>query len=77
VVHEVILADAELEPPQPHLFNMIMRDYEETLQRMENGPHELGDLDDLDDPTKADYNVDEWSLRMEAMIRIESSSLSL
>jgi hypothetical protein len=44
---------------------------------MENGPHELDDLDDLDDPTEADYNVDEWSLRMEAMIRIESSSLSL
>jgi hypothetical protein len=28
VVHEVILADAELELPQPRLFNMIMRDYE-------------------------------------------------
>jgi hypothetical protein len=25
-VHEVILADAEPELPQPHLFNMIMRD---------------------------------------------------
>jgi hypothetical protein len=38
---------------------MIMRDYEESLPRMENGPHEL---DDLDDPTKADYDVDEWFL---------------
>jgi hypothetical protein len=27
VVHEVILADAEPELPQPLLFNMIMRDY--------------------------------------------------
>jgi hypothetical protein len=27
VVHEVILVDTEPEPPQPHLFNMIMRDY--------------------------------------------------
>jgi hypothetical protein len=36
---------------------MIMRDYEESSPKMENGPHELDDLDDL---TKADYNVDEW-----------------
>jgi hypothetical protein len=26
VAHEVILADAKPEPPQPRLFNMIMRD---------------------------------------------------
>jgi hypothetical protein len=57
VAHEVILADAELEPPQPRLFNMIMRDYEESPPRMENGPHELDDLDDL---TEANYNMDEW-----------------
>jgi hypothetical protein len=44
VTHEVILADAEPEPPQPRLFNMIMRDYEESPPRMENGPHELDDL---------------------------------
>jgi hypothetical protein len=31
-----------------------MRDYEESLSRMMN------DLHDLDDPTKADYDVDEW-----------------
>jgi hypothetical protein len=51
VVHEVFLADAEPELLQPHLFNMIMRDYEENPSRMENGLH---DLDDLDDPTEAD-----------------------
>jgi hypothetical protein len=47
VAHEVILADVEPEPPQPHLFNMVMRDYEESSPRMENGPHEMDDLDDL------------------------------
>jgi hypothetical protein len=31
--------------------------YEESLSRMMNGPHELNDLDD---PTEADYDVDEW-----------------
>jgi hypothetical protein len=62
VVLEVILADAELEPPQLRLFNMIMRDFEESPPRMENGPHELDDLDDLDDLTEADYDVDEWFL---------------
>jgi hypothetical protein len=49
VVYEVILTYVEPEPPQPHLFNMIMRDYEESPQRMENDPHDLDDLDDLDD----------------------------
>jgi hypothetical protein len=71
VAREVILVDAEPELPQPHLFNMIMRDYEESPPRMVNGLHELDDLDKLDDPM--------WmsgTLRMEAMIRIESSSLS-
>jgi hypothetical protein len=60
VAHEVILADAEPEPPQPRLFNMIMRDYEESSPRRVNGLHKLDDLDDLDDPIVADYNVDEW-----------------
>jgi hypothetical protein len=32
---------------------MIMRDYEESPPLMVNGPHEL------DDPTEADYDVDE------------------
>jgi hypothetical protein len=60
VVHEVILADAEPKLQQPCLFNMIMWDYEESPPRMVDGPHELDDLDDLDDPTEANYNVDEW-----------------
>jgi hypothetical protein len=64
VAHEVILADAEPEPPQPRLFNMIIRDYEESPPRMENGPHELDDLDDLyeldDDPNEGCFDMDEW-----------------
>jgi hypothetical protein len=60
VVYEVILADVEHELSQPRLFNMIMRDYEESPARMMNDPHELDDLDDLDDPTEANYDVDEW-----------------
>jgi hypothetical protein len=64
VAHEVILVDVEPEPPQPHLFNMIMRDYEENPSRMENGPHELDDLDDLDDlnddPNEGRSDMDEW-----------------
>jgi hypothetical protein len=39
---------------------MIMTDYEERPLRMANGPHELDDLDNLDDSTEADYDVDEW-----------------
>jgi hypothetical protein len=64
VAHEVILADAEPEPPQSHLFNMIMMDYEESPPRMENGPHELDDLGDLydldDDPNEGYSDMDEW-----------------
>jgi hypothetical protein len=41
---------------------MIMRYYEESPSWMENVPHELDDLDNLDDPTEADYDVDEWFL---------------
>jgi hypothetical protein len=59
-VHEVIMADVEPELPQPCLFNMIMKDYEESPPRMVDGSHELDDLYDLDDPTEADYDVDEW-----------------
>jgi hypothetical protein len=58
--HEVILVAAEPELPQPYLFNMIMRDYEESPSRMENSLHELDDLDDLYDPTEANYDMDEW-----------------
>jgi hypothetical protein len=64
VAHEMILADAEPELPQPRLFNMIMRDYEESPPKMENGPHELDDLDglyDLDDDTnEGRSDMDEW-----------------
>jgi hypothetical protein len=60
MAHEVILVDAEPELPLPCLFNMIMRDYEESPSRLENGLHELDDLDNLDDPSEADYEMDEW-----------------
>jgi hypothetical protein len=43
-VHDVILADAEPNLPQPYPFNVLMRDYEESPSRM---------MDDLDDPTEA------------------------
>ncbi len=63
-VHEVILADAESEPLQPRLYIVLMRDYEESPPRMENGPHELDDLDDLydldDDPNEGRSDMDEW-----------------
>jgi hypothetical protein len=63
VVHEVILADVETKPLQSRLFNMIMRDYEESPPRMENGPQELDDLDDLDDledyPNEGHSDMDE------------------
>jgi hypothetical protein len=68
-VHEVVLVDVEPELLQPRLFNMIMWDSEESLPLMMNGPHELDDL-----LTMTWMN---GSLRMEVMIEIESSSLSL
>jgi hypothetical protein len=49
--HEVIMADVELEPSQPRLYNVVMRDYEESPLRT---------MDDLDDLTEADYDVNEW-----------------
>jgi hypothetical protein len=33
---------------------MLVRDYEDIPSRI------LDDLDDLDDPTEADYDMDEW-----------------
>jgi hypothetical protein len=64
VAHEVILVDVVPELPQPRLFNMIMRDYEESPPRMENGLHELDDLDDLydldDEPHEGRSDMDEW-----------------
>jgi hypothetical protein len=63
VAHEVILANTEPQPPQPRLFNMIMRDYEKSPPRIENGPHELDDLGDLydldDDPNEDRSDMDE------------------
>jgi hypothetical protein len=67
VAHLVILLDVEPESPQPCLFNMIMRDYEESPPRIENGLHELDDLDDLynldDDPNEGRSDMDEWFLK--------------
>jgi hypothetical protein len=55
VLHEVILADAEPEMPQPRLYHALMRDFEESLPRM------MDDLDDLDDdPNKGRSDMDEW-----------------
>jgi hypothetical protein len=52
VAHEVILADVEPEMPQPHLYHMLMRDYEESPPRM---------MDDLDnDLNEGRSNMDEW-----------------
>jgi hypothetical protein len=46
------LIDAEPVPPQPRLFIVIMRDYEERLSRV------MDDLDDLNDSTEANNDVD-------------------
>jgi hypothetical protein len=54
VAHEVFLADAEPELLQPCFYNFLLRDYEESPSRM------MDDLHELDDPTEADYDVDEW-----------------
>jgi hypothetical protein len=52
--HEVILADVELEMPQPRLYHALMRDYEENPLRLED------DFDDLDnDPSKDHSDMDE------------------
>jgi hypothetical protein len=51
---EIIVSEAEPEPPHPRLFNILMRDYEESPLRM------VDDLDDLDDRTEGDYDVNKW-----------------
>jgi hypothetical protein len=63
---------------------MIIRDYEESPPRMENGPHELDDLDDLydldDDPNEGCFDMDEWFPKDGSNDRdwvIESKSLCL
>jgi hypothetical protein len=54
VPHEVILADAEPEMPQLHLFHALMGNYEENPLRLED------DFDDLDDDLSEDhYDMDE------------------
>jgi hypothetical protein len=52
--HEVILVDAEADAPQPRLYSVLMRYHKESPSRM------MDDLDDLDDRTKANYDVNEW-----------------
>jgi hypothetical protein len=55
MAHDVILADAEPEMTQLHIYHMLMRDYEESLPRM------MDDLDDLDDdPSEGRSDMDEW-----------------
>jgi hypothetical protein len=51
---EIITPKAEPEPPQPRLYTVLLRDYEESPSRM------IDDLDYLDDPTEADYDMNEW-----------------
>jgi hypothetical protein len=48
---EIIVSEAEPEPPQPRLYTVLMRDYEESPSRM---------MDDLDDLAEADYGVNKW-----------------
>jgi hypothetical protein len=55
VAHEVILANAEPEVPQPHLYRALMREYAESPPRM------MDDFDDLDDdPNEGCSGLDEW-----------------
>jgi hypothetical protein len=54
VLHEVTVADAQLEMPQLCLYHALMRDYEEDPLRMED------DFDDLDDdPSEGRSDMDE------------------
>jgi hypothetical protein len=48
---EVIVPKEEPEPLQPRLFTALMRDHDESPLRM---------FDNLDDPTEANYDVEEW-----------------
>jgi hypothetical protein len=54
LAHEVILANAEPELPHPRLYHRLMRDYEESPSRM------MDDLDDLEESTEANSDMDEW-----------------
>jgi hypothetical protein len=53
--HDVILAEAEPEVPQLHLYHALLRDYEENPLRLE---YDFDDLDD--DPNEGCSDVDEW-----------------
>jgi Fic family protein len=54
MLHEVIMAEAEPEIPQLHLYRALMRDYEENPLRLED------DFDDLDNyPNGGRFDVDE------------------
>jgi hypothetical protein len=48
---EIFLSDEEPEPLHPCLFTMLMRYHQESPSRM---------YDDMDDPTLADYDVEDW-----------------
>jgi hypothetical protein len=50
---EIIVPEEEPEPPQPRLYTVLIRDYEESPLRL------MDHLGDLDDPTEANYDVDE------------------
>jgi hypothetical protein len=54
MAHEVILPDAEPMLPQPRPYHTLMRDYEDSPSRM------MHNMDDLDDPTEASSDMDEW-----------------
>jgi hypothetical protein len=54
VAHEVILADAESEMPQPRLYHALMRDYEESPPRM---------MDDFDDLVDDGSNDRDWVIK--------------
>jgi hypothetical protein len=52
------LTDAKPEMPQPCLYHVLMRDYEESP------PRRMDDLDDLDDdPNEGRSDMDEWFLK--------------
>jgi hypothetical protein len=76
-VQEVIFADAEPELPQPRFFNMIMRDYVESPLMMANGPLSWMIWTTWMTQPRLTMTWMSGSPRMKAMIRIESSSLSL
>jgi hypothetical protein len=51
---KIITPETEPEQLQPHLLNVLLRFYEENLSRM------MEDMDDLDDSTEYDDNMNEW-----------------